>query len=324
MTHRPITSLFLALTICIPAETGAAKTGVTDNSVLPVVALRDKKWIHGSADCNLNEDPAIEVFRYDRSSYILRQNKCLSFEAPFIYVLLGDEKVFVLDTGATDSASKFPLYEIVHSLISEQPEIGSEQEILVVHSHSHGDHNAGDSQFEGKPNVVVVAPTYADMIQFFAFSEWPNGEASVELGGRTLTVIPTPGHQEEAISIYDPHTKWLLTGDTVYPGYIYVKNWHEYKRSISRLVSFSKTHDVSVVLGSHIEMTVNAGEHYSIGTIFQPNEASLTLMPETLVSLNSALEKSDKAQKTELDELIVVPMNIFQKAISNIARWIVQ
>ena len=252
MKHLLVAWLFLASLICVSAETEDARTGSSNNSMALTAALRDKKWIHGSADCKTNEDPAIEVFQYDQSSYILRQNKCLSFEAPFIYVLLGDEKVLVLDTGATKNALDFPLYETVRSLISKQPGRDIEKELLIIHSHSHGDHYAGDSQFEGKPNVTVVEPNHTAVTQFFGFSQWPNGEVNLELGGRKLTVIPTPGHQEEAISVYDPHTKWLLTGDTFYPGYIYVKNWGEYKRSISRLVSLSKAHDVSAVLGSHI------------------------------------------------------------------------
>lgn len=324
MKYVLVAWLILVSTICVAAETKGTGSGLSNTSVATTVTLRDKKWIHGSADCKTNEDPAIEVFRYDQSSYILRQNKCLSFEAPFIYVLLGDDKVLVLDTGATKSAVDFPLYETVRSLISLQPGRDIDEELLIIHSHSHGDHHAGDSQFEGKPNVTVVEPNFAAVTQFFAFSEWPDGEANLELGGRKLIVVPTPGHQEEAISVYDPHTKWLLTGDTFYPGYIYVKHWDEYKRSIARLVSLSKAHSISAVLGAHIEMTAEAGEHYSIGTIYQPNEAPLTLTPVNLASLNLALEKSDNAQEITLDELIVVPMNAFQKAISNIARWIVQ
>ena len=64
--------------------------------------LDAKVWNHGSADCSSNRDPPIEVFRFDASTYILRQNKCLNFEAPFVYVLIGERQVFVQDTGATD------------------------------------------------------------------------------------------------------------------------------------------------------------------------------------------------------------------------------
>ena len=162
------------------------------------------------------------------------------------------------------------------------------------------------------------------MTRFFAFSDWSNGEASLDVGGRKLTIIPTPGHQEEAISVYDPQTKWLLTGDTFYPGYIYIKNWDEYKKSIARLVSFSDAHEIGAVLGAHIEMSDRAGEHYPIGTTYQPNEAPLTLMAENLVALNSALENSDRAKKMVSNKFVVVPMNAFQRTISNIARWIIQ
>ena len=288
--------------------------------------LQKKQWIHGSADCESNTDPAIEVFRYDQSSYILRQNKCLSFEAPFIYVLFGKQKVLVLDTGATESAAEFPLYKTVLSLIkaqSKQDEAAA-KELLVIHSHSHSDHYTGDSQFEGKPNVTLIEPNYDAMTGFFAFGDWPAGEAYIELGDRKLTIIPTPGHQEEALTVYDPQTKWLLTGDTIYPGYIYVKHWDAYKTSIARLLAFSTTHEIDAVLGAHIEMQDKTGEIYPIGTIFQPEEAPLVLSPESLAALNSAINKSDKPKKLVLDEFIVVPMNVFQKTISNVARWFIQ
>lgn len=326
MQHRFMAGLILISISCICAPAVDAEISAADRPRTFASNLHQKKWIHGSADCKLNADPAIEVFRFDRSSYILRQNKCLSFEAPFIFVLLGEEKVLVLDTGATQSALDFPLYKTVRALIRERSEQDEKigKEIIIIHSHSHSDHYKGDSQFEGKPNVILVEPNYLAMTQFFAFSKWPDGEASIELGSRKLIIIPTPGHQEEAISIYDPQTKWLLTGDTIYPGYIYIKNWDAYKKSIARLVSFSNTHEVSDVLGAHIEMTDRAGEYYPIGTTYQPNEAALALAPENLAALNSALENTDKAQTIVLNEFIVAPMSTLQKTISNIVRWIIQ
>ena len=59
-------------------------------------------------------------------------------------------------------------------------------------------------------------------------------------------------------------TKWLLTGDTFYPGYLYVKDWNEYKNSIARLVSFSNTHEIDAILGAHVEMKNKAGEYYEL------------------------------------------------------------
>jgi glyoxylase-like metal-dependent hydrolase (beta-lactamase superfamily II) len=286
-------------------------------SASPPAELLHKKWNHGSTDCDSNTDPAIEAFGYDQSSFILRQNKCLSFEAPFIYLLVGEEKAVVLDTGASDSAEAFPLYETVRHLVGEK-------ELLVLHSHSHSDHTAGDNQFRDRPGVRVVDPNYDAMTEYFGFTNWPDGQARIELGGRELIVLPTPGHQEEAISVYDPHTRWLLTGDTVYPGYIYVKHWKTYRNSIARLTAFTANHDVSLVLGAHIEMTNTEGEYYPIGTIYQPQEAPLPLSPATLSSLDSTLQEADEDEKIVSAEMIVAPMNVFQRTLSNVARWITQ
>ena len=279
-------------------------------------------WIHGSIDCAVNEDAAIDVYSHDQTTFILRQNKCLSFEAPFIYVLVGASKVLVLDTGATESPAEFPLHKTIQSAIGQ--ETLATKEILVVHSHSHSDHYKGDLQFRGKPRTTLVNPSGDDVKKFFGFREWPSEPVSLELGGRTLIVIPTPGHQEEAISIYDPQTKWLLTGDTVYPGFIYIKDWGDYKASIARLVSFSAAHEVSAILGAHIEMAREPGEYYPIGTTFQPDEAALDLELEALLKLNSELQDSDVEKELVFDKFVVAPMSWLQKSISNIARWVTQ
>jgi len=311
----PLDSDFLA------AGTSAISTP-NDISFERESVLRGRTWIHGSSDCASNLDPAIDVYAHDQTTYILRQNKCLTFEAPFIYVLVGENKVLILDTGAIEDQADFSLYQSVRSALG--PEAIENKMILAVHSHSHSDHYTGDAQLEGEPRVTLVEPNGDDVKRFFGFKEWPNSEASIELGGRTLIVMPTPGHQEEAITIYDPQTKWLLTGDTLYPGYIYVKNWGDYKSSIARLALFSDSHEVSALLGSHIEMTREPGKYYPIGTVFQPDEAALDLAPDNLRLLNNELQESDEKRVLVFDRFIVAPMNAFQRALSNLARWISQ
>jgi glyoxylase-like metal-dependent hydrolase (beta-lactamase superfamily II) len=296
----------------------------TSNELM--VSLQQKQWIHGSIDCSANKDPAIEVFQYDKSSYVLRQNKCLSYEAPFIYVLVGSEKTLVIDTGATEDPNEFPIYKTILALHQnhQNPNDISDRQIIVIHSHSHSDHYGADSQFIDQPNVTVVPANEAGIDSFFSFKRWPNQATELELGERSVTIIPTPGHQEEAIAVYDTQTQWLLTGDTFYPGYVYVKEWQDYKESIARLVSFTQNNPVSAVLGAHIEMTDKAGQYYEVGTIFQPNESSLLLLPEDLVALNTQLQQTKKPKKLALDGLIIEPLSAFPKLLSNIARWITQ
>ncbi len=320
----------IALLIVLLAPLGspllAATTSVISSpeiiSVERESVLGGYEWIHGSRDCAANSDPEIDVYAHDQTTFILRQNKCMTFEAPFIYVLVGKSKILVLDTGDIEDPSDFSLYETVRSVLGQG--VIADKAILVIHSHSHGDHYRGDAHFVGKPNVTMVKPTGDDVRSFFDFKAWPNGQASVELGGRTLIVIPTPGHQEEAITIYDPQTKWLLTGDTLYPGYIYVKNWEEYKRSIMRLLLFSRSNDVTAILGSHIEMTSEPGKYYPIGTTFQPEEAVLDLAPDSLRELSNRLQEPYDGKELVFDGFIVKPMNIIQRTLSNLVRWIIQ
>lgn len=305
------------------SETVDLRTAGSDATKPEPSPLHQKQWMHGAADCESDTDPAIDVFRADRTSYILRQNKCLSYEAPFIYLLFGEDRTLLLDTGATKSAAEFPLYRTVQSLLAEFGE-AADRELVVVHSHHHTDHYAGDSQFAGQPNVTIVEPTGAAMRDFFAFEQWPDDEAHLDLGGRRLTVIPTPGHQEDAISLYDPHTRWLLTGDTIYPGYVIVKHWDAYTQSVARLADFVHRHEVGAVLGAHIEMTDKPGEIYPIGTIYQPDEAPLVLASDDIVALHAALEQSDAPSKLLFDGFVVAPMGAMQRTVSTVVGWFVK
>ena len=283
--------------------------------------LGEKAWIHGSEDCDTNRDPPIEVFASDATSYVLRQNKCIHYEAPFIYVLIGDHTVFVQDTGATAEADRFPLYHVIRDVVARrQAADGKELRVLVTHSHSHGDHKAADPQFQGKPRVTLVEPTAEAVRKHFGFAQWPQGQATIDLGGRTLVVVPIPGHQEESLAVYDEKTGWLLTGDTLYPGRLYVDDWAEYKASIRRLVDFSKRHRISAVMGTHIEISAT-GELFPAGSTYQPNEAPLALTVGDLLLLNERLEKAgDEPSELKMAKFSVVPIGTVQRMLGRILK----
>ena len=284
--------------------------------------LAKKQWAHGSANCELNKNSANDVYQHNEHTFIIRQNKCLTFEAPFMYVLVGEHTILVLDTGALSVETGYSLYDEISTLLGHQQL--QDKRLLVVHSHGHGDHLAGDDAFIDKPNAQVIGASAADINRSFSFNDWPNGQQTIDLGNREIVVIPTPGHQEEAITIYDRQTKWLLTGDTLYPGYIYVKNWQAYRSSIAKLANFAKANDVSAVLGAHIEMKSQPGMYYPIGTTYQPNEAPLDLATSRLTQLNDQLTKSKEPREMIFDDFIIKPMNGFQKTLSNVARWFTQ
>jgi len=281
--------------------------------------LGEKAWIHGSQDCATNRDPAIEVHRFDADTYVLRQNKCVHFEAPFIYVLFGKHTVFVQDTGATADPARFPLHDTVRRLMAERNQ--RDTALLVTHSHSHSDHRAADPQFRGQAGVTLVEPNAKAVRAYFGFSRWPEGSAMVDLGGRTLEVVPAPGHQDEGIAVYDPRTGWLLTGDNLYPGRLYVKNWNEYRSSMRRLAEFSKTRRISAVLGTHIEMS-RSGKLFQAGSTFQPGEAPLALTAEDLLQLDRALQDAgDESRQIAMTRFVVVPIGAFWRVLDSILGW---
>ncbi|HMG94116.1 MAG TPA: MBL fold metallo-hydrolase [Chryseolinea sp.] len=268
--------------------------------------LEEQTWIHGSADCRQNKDAGLQVVKYDPSTYILRQNKCLNYEAPFLYLFIGANRALLLDTGAEAPDDAFPLFETIKKILSDKG--GKMLPLVVVHSHGHSDHYSGDHQFKGKQGVQLIPPTKDAVIEFFQLKNWPDAQASFDLGNRVLNIIPIPGHDQMSIALYDPQTRWLLTGDTIYPGRLYVRDGQAFCSSIERLLAFSKEHPVQYLMGNHIEMSQTKGVDYPTGMTFQPDEHILPLDLKVLDQLRDACEKMQNRIVYYIqDDFIIVP-----------------
>ena len=140
-------------------------------SVKGQINLNEQNWIHGSEDCTKNTDELIQVVQYDQNTWILRQNKCSNYEAPFMFLFLGQEKAILMDTGATKEEESFPLYKTVYTIADNwQKQQNIEIELVVAHTHKHGDHYAADAQFKGQPNTTLVGIQKSDVIDFTSVS----------------------------------------------------------------------------------------------------------------------------------------------------------
>jgi hydroxyacylglutathione hydrolase len=237
------------------------------------------RWIHGSKDCGANTDPEVQVHAYNAATYILRQNKCRTFEAPFVYVLTGSRMALVLDSGDLNNAT---LRETIRPLVGSHP-------ILVAHSHAHSDHIGADSSFNGQPATIVVGTSRGAVQAAFGITTWPTSQGQLDLGSRVLDVLPIPGHEATHIALYDRQTGLLLTGDTLYPGLLFVADWPSYRASVSRLAQFVRSHPIAHVLGAHIEMTSRPKVNYAYGTRYQPHEHVLQLSASHVTELDAAL-----------------------------------
>jgi hydroxyacylglutathione hydrolase len=248
------------------------------------------EWIHGSPSPRHPTDPPLQVRAYNATTFILRESKDVSVEAPFLYLLFGDDRALLVDTGATADPIRFPLRRAVDGLVRgwlvDHPHDG--YELVVAHSHSHADHTAGDSQFSDRPKTQIVGKTPDAVREFFGVTDGPDAVGRLDLGGRSLEVIRIPGHHPASIAIYDPSTKFLLTGDTAYPGRLYVFDMPAFLSSLSRLVRFTQRRPVSWLLGGHVEMTRTAGRDYPLGARYQPEERPLPLPADRLAAIRSA------------------------------------
>ncbi len=276
--------------------------------------LEDVAWIHGSRDCSGTSDPLVQVHRLERDTFVLRLSKCYSFEANFLYLLLGRRRALLLDTGARpDDGARdrtMPLRRTVDDLVTGwSTGLGvPEPDLVVAHTHAHGDHVAGDDQFAGRPRTSVVAPTVPAVAGFFGLPDWPDGRAELDLGGRRVTVLPIPGHEPTHIAVHDSRTRALFTGDTLYPGLLTVRDWPAYRRSAARLADLVRREEVSVVLGAHIEMTRTPGELYPLGTTHQPDEHALPLTPAHVLEWHEACEAMAEAPHLDVhDDFVIRP-----------------
>jgi len=144
---------------------------------------------------------------------------------------------------------------------------------------------------------------------FFKIADWPKGIATFDLGGRELSVIPTPGHQPAHIMIWDPKTHWLLSGDSLYPGRLYVpvNRFADFRDSIDRVATFARGHKVSWVMGAHVEMTREPGKDLPDHPP-HPNEHVLELPYADLLELRKAVDAmGDKVVRDVHPDFIVTP-----------------
>jgi hydroxyacylglutathione hydrolase len=243
------------------------------------------KWQDGT-DCA--NETKVQVWKYSDDTFILRQSLCTNFEGPFIYVLFGQDKVFVQDTGTGHANTATAVMGVVDKWLTEHGKASID--VVVTHSHSHGDHVGGDGFFKGLPGVTVVGTNTSDVQSFFGFDSWPDQAVTYDLGGRVLDVVAIPGHQSAHIAVYDRELDLLLTGDTLYPGRLYIKDWQAYRASVQRLKSFVDAgNPVTWVLGTHIEMNTS-GDDYSMGSDYHQNEHALQLEPAILNELFEATQ----------------------------------
>src|SRR6478672_11407684 len=245
-----------------------------------VSGTMDVHWNEGSEDCVKNPQPPLQVHRYNAQTFILRESLCATYEAPFVYLLIGKTKALLIDTGAVADAKTMPLAQTVISLLSNE---GSRLPLMVVHTHGHLDHRSGDGQFRALPDVEVVPTDIESVKSHFGVADWPNSIGQIDLGDRVIDVIPTPGHYPSHVAYYDRQTGLFFSGDFLLPGRLLIEDADADLASARRVAEFVEQRPLTYVLGAHIEL--DRSGKIVVGTRYRANEHPLQLTKQDLLAV---------------------------------------
>ena len=214
-----------------------------------------------------NADPWFEVYKIRPGVFAIYEPHQL--EEVISYLILGSDKALLFDTGMGISN-----IQAVVAGLTKLP-------VSVVNSHTHNDHvgdnwrfsdvygmdtdftranargSRQDAQDELAPDEICGAlpagfDSKAYATKAFHIAHWLHDGDKIELGGRRLKVIATPGHTPDAIALLDEKNGLLFTGDTFYPGPIYLfrpeTDMDAYVASVQKLA----------VMASHLQLLLPA------------------------------------------------------------------
>lgn len=241
------------------------------------------RWTYGSNVAAKNKDPRVQVVQYNEDTFVLRQNVCVHWEAPFTYLLFGNQGALLIDTGATAEARYYPLRETVDAIVQRWAQARGRRKVPLTIALTSGEdvaQNQGLVQFAGRADTTFVPQPIEVMKRFYGLAgKWPAGTGKIDLGDRAIEVIPTPGTHRDGVSFYDPYCDLLLTGDFLYPGKINISNDKDFIASLERLKAFAASRPVKWILGGHIEMMFVPGRYYPRFATFKPYERILEMEP---------------------------------------------
>ncbi len=166
------------------------------------------------------------VQRLDTDTYAIGEPRY--YQQNYAYLILGQRRALLFDAGSGTR----DIGPIVGRL--------TRLPVTLVVSHLHFDHLGGVGPFASVA-MIDLPQTRADVgggrfrpgrYQYLGLvdgrsaptltvAEWLKPDATIDLGGRALRVLSTPGHTPSSVSLYDPATHRLFAGDYIYPTTLY-------------------------------------------------------------------------------------------------------
>jgi glyoxylase-like metal-dependent hydrolase (beta-lactamase superfamily II) len=227
-----------------------------------------------------------EVYRIARGIFAIYEPG--QFEEVISFLVTGDDSALLFDTGLGIGDMK----RVVGQL--------TELDIVVLNSHTHYDHIGGNHQFEtiwGRDTGYTLgraAGSPPEAVAEFLNDSWvwkqlPEGFVAedfrsrpftisrfvdegdvIDLGGRKLEILSTPGHAPDAICLVDRDNRILLTGDSFYLAPLYThlegSDFLDYATTAERLAGLAD--DIDAALTSHNVPVVEPRYMTALGDAF--------------------------------------------------------
>ena len=188
----------------------------------------------------LEKNPAIaqQYWRGDYYTVVMLDARTFAIGEPripgknFNYLIVGTERALLFDAGA----GHYDILPIARQ-ITDLP-------ITFVPSHLHFDHVGDMAKFDHI--AIVDLPHLRDQAAesengnritltweqhlgtsegipapTFEVGEWIAPDSMIDLGGRSLQLLHTPGHTTDSVSLYDEKAGQFFSGDFIYPAAVF-------------------------------------------------------------------------------------------------------
>jgi glyoxylase-like metal-dependent hydrolase (beta-lactamase superfamily II) len=170
------------------------------------------------------------------------------YQQNYSYLIIGTKRAVMFDSGSGTR----DIGKAVRSL--------TKLPVTVIVSHLHFDHFGGIGAFD-RVAMIDEPQTRADVsngrfqprrYEYLGFwdgrtspstrvTEWLAPGAVIDLGGRSLTVLSTPGHTPSSVALFDTTNDRLFIGDYMYPTTLYAflpgASLSAYRRTAQRLLA---------------------------------------------------------------------------------------
>ena len=166
------------------------------------------------------------IQRLDADTYAIGEPRY--YQQNYAYLIVGQRRALLFDAGS-GTRDIAPVVARLTSL-----------PVTLVVSHLHFDHLGGVGPFASVA-MIDLPQTRADTAdgkftpgryQYLGLvdgrspptvsvAEWLKPDGAIDLGGRVLRVLSTPGHTPTSVSLYDPAAHRLFAGDYIYPTTLY-------------------------------------------------------------------------------------------------------